>query len=130
MSFRSRRRLSFPFLALLGLVSLFIPIAQSQTFRGGINGAVTDQTGAVIPSAQIEATDTATGVVHATVSSTAGEFSFQDLPIGSYEVTAVAPGLQKLKVDKVPVTAGVIYSLPIRLSVAQQATTIEVNASD
>ena len=129
MSFRSRRRLSFPILALLVLVSCLVPMALSQTFRGGINGVITDQTGAVVPSAQVEATDTATGVVHATVSSSAGEFSFQDLPIGSYEVTAVAPGLQKLKVEKVPVTAGVIYSLPIKLSVAQQATTIEVNAS-
>jgi outer membrane receptor protein involved in Fe transport len=108
---------------------LLFPSAYAQTFRGGINGAVTDQSGAVVPAAQVEATDSATGVSHTTITSSGGEFSFQDLPLGSYQVSAVAAGFQKVKVDKVPVTAGTIYTLPIRLNVAQTATTIEVNAA-
>jgi outer membrane receptor protein involved in Fe transport len=105
------------------------PPLQAQTFRGGINGIVTDQSGAVVPAAQVEATDIATGVAHTTITSSGGEFSFQELPLGSYLVTATASGFQKVKVDKVPVTAGTVYTLPIKLSVAQTATTIEVNAA-
>src|SRR5580704_9977632 len=129
MSFRSRRLLSFTLLFLLGIGLSLVPASQAQTFRGGMNGVVTDQSGAVVPAAQITATDTATGVQHTTVTSSGGEFTFPDLPLGSYTVTAVAPGFQKVQVDKVEIKAGSLYSLPIKLNVAQQATTIEVSAA-
>ena len=129
MSFRSRRLLSFTLLFLLGIGLSLVPDSQAQTFRGGMNGVVTDQSGAVVPAAQITATDTATGVQRTTVTSSGGEFTFPDLPLGSYTVTAVAPGFQKVQVDKVEIKAGSIYSLPIKLNVAQQATTIEVSAA-
>ncbi len=129
MSFRSRRLLSFTLLLLLGIGLSLAPASQAQTFRGGLNGVVTDQSGAVVPSAEVLALDPATGITHTTVTSSGGEFTFQDLPLGAYDVTATAPGFQKVKFDKVPVQAGSIYSLPIKLSVAQQATTIEVNAA-
>jgi outer membrane receptor protein involved in Fe transport len=113
----------------MGALLLMSPHLQAQTFRGGINGTVTDPSGAVVPGAQVEATDPATGIVHSTVTSSGGEFSFQDLPLAAYTVEASATGFQKVKIDKVPVTAGVIYTLPIKLNVAQAATTIEVNAA-
>ncbi len=53
----------------------------------------------------------------------------QEIPIGPYTVTATASGFQVAKIDKVPVTAGHIYTLPIKLSVAQAAETVEVNAA-
>ena len=129
MSFRSRRITLSGWIALMSVILLMSSQLLAQTFRGGINGIVTDQSGAVVPGAVVEATDTATGVVHSTISSTGGEFSFQDLPLGSYSVTATASGFQKIKVDQVPVSAGSIYTLPVRLSVAQTATTVEVNAA-
>ena len=65
-------------------------IAVAQTFRGGINGSVTDSTGAVLPQAVVTATNEATALTYRTTSSGAGVFSFQDLPPGSYliEITA------------------------------------------
>src|SRR6201997_884137 len=129
MSFRSRRLLPSTLLLLLGIGLSLAPVTRAQTYRGGISGAVTDQSGAVVPAAQVTATDTATGVEHTTVTSSGGEFSFPDLPLGSYTVTAVAPGFQKVQVNKVEIKAGSIYSLPIKLSVAQTATTIEVSAA-
>ena len=62
---------------LLALLVLFSVASLAQTFRGGINGAITDPSGAVIPGAKVTATDVATAAVHETVSSGAGEFSFQ-----------------------------------------------------
>src|SRR5271155_2484 len=129
MSFRSRRYSLSTYLFPLGAALLLIPVAPGQTFRGGMNGVVTDQSGAVVPAAEVVATDPATGIAHTTITSSGGEFTFQDLPLGAYDVTATAPGFQKVKIDKVPVKAGSIYSLPIKLSVAQTATTIEVNAA-
>jgi len=101
----------------------------SQTFRGGINGTITDQSGAVVPGATVEALDVATSVSHKTISSSAGEFGFQDLPLGTYRVSASAAGFQATITSKVPVTAGVIYTLPIKLSIERAATTVEVDAA-
>ena len=62
--------------ALLLALALALPFgAFSQTFRGGINGTVTDQTGAVVPGAAVEAEEAATNTIHKTISSSAGEYS-------------------------------------------------------
>lgn len=83
----------------------------------------------MVPGAQVVATADATKVEHTTITSSGGEFSFQDLPLGSYTVTAISTGFETIKVANVTVTAGTIYTLPIKLSVAAQATTVEVSAS-
>ena len=100
----------------------------AQTFRGGINGSVTDSSGAVVPGAKVTATEGATAASSDTVSSGAGEFSFNDLPLGTYHIKVEASGFQTTEVNGVQVQAGKMYTLPVRLSVAQQAATIEVSA--
>jgi len=114
--------------ALLPILLLASVTLEAQTFRGSINGTITDPTGAVVPGAKVTATDVATGVVRDTVSSGAGEFLFNDLPQDSYNIKAGASGFQSTEVTGVQVLAGKIYTLPVRLSVAQQASTVEVSA--
>ena len=63
-----------------------------------------------MPGAAVEALDVATSVSHKTISSSAGEFGFQDLPLGTYRVSATAAGFQATIISKVPVTAGVVYN--------------------
>ncbi len=114
--------------AALLLLASCTPALLAQTFRGSISGIVTDNSDAAVPNAQVVALETATGTEHRTVSSGSGEYSFADLPLGAYTVTATAQGFSTIKVDKVPVSAGVIYSLPVKLNVAQTAETVEVSA--
>ncbi len=129
MLHRSTRSVFAALLLTLAAV-IAIPIASvGQTFRGGINGTVTDQSGAVVPGATVEVVDPATSVSHKTISSSAGEFVFQDLQLGAYTVTVKATGFQPTAISKVPVTAGVIYTLPVKLSVASTGETVEVSAS-
>lgn len=109
------------------LLLLAAPLA-AQTFRGTINGTITDASGAVISGAKVTATDTATAAIHQTVSSGAGEFSFNDLPLDNYTIKVEATGFQATEVTGVQVLAGKVYTLPVKLSVAQQATTVEVSA--
>ena len=91
---------------------------------------MTDASGAVVPGATVEAVDTATGVSHKTITSSAGEYSFQDMPLGAYNVTASRrPDFKDGGVSSVPVTAGVIYTLPVKLAVAATGETVEVSAS-
>ena len=103
--------------------------SSAQTFRGGINGTVTDRTGAAIANASVVAVQTDTGITHTTVSSSGGEFLFQDLPLGAYSVTTSFSGFQTVKTDKIMVSAGIIYTLPVVLQLSTSAVTIEVNAA-
>ena len=128
MAIRATRGVFTAFM--LSLAVLFaLPVSGfGQTFRGGISGSVTDQSGAVVPGAQITAVETATNTSYKTVSSSAGEFSFSNMPLGSYTISVAASGFKSEKVDKVPVTAGATYALPIKLAVASAGETVEVTA--
>src|SRR5580698_3451026 len=105
------------------------PGAFAQTFRGAINGSVTDPSGAAVSSAKVTATETSTHEAHETMSTSGGEFSFQDLPPGPYAVTISAAGFAQTTVSNVEVAAGNVYTLPIKLSVGAQTTTVEVSAA-
>src|SRR6202140_2005157 len=107
-------------LAILIVLSLAVA-ADAQTFRGAINGTGTDPSGAVVPSAP--------GIDPNSVTTSDGAFSFQDIPLGFYKVSVTASGFPVYTVDKVEVTAGSIYTLPVKLSLGQQATTVEVSAA-
>lgn len=113
---------------LVALLLLHSVSSLAQTFRGAINGSVTDPSGAVVASAKVTATDVATAVARDTVSSGAGEFSFSDLPPGNYTVKVIAAGFQSTEITGVQVLAGKIYTLPVKLTLAQQATTVQVSA--
>src|SRR5882757_2515153 len=114
--------------AMLFVLSVGLP-ATAQTFRGAINGTVTDPSGAVVPGAQVKAVNKATGIEHATLSTSDGQFAFQDLPVGEYSVVIAAQGFPVLTVDNILVSQGAIYSLPASLKISQQATTVEVSAA-
>ena len=115
-------------LAVLLVFSLGLP-AMAQTFRGAINGTVTDPSGAVVPNAQVRAANKATAIQYSTVSTSDGQFAFQDLPVGTYTVVVSAQGFPGLTVDNVLVTQGAIYTLQATLRISQQATTVEVSAA-
>ena len=122
------RRLLPVLAAMLAPLFLMSIPTLAQTFRGSINGSITDPSGAVVAGAKVTATDVATGVARETVSSGAGEFSFSDLPLDTYAVKFQALGFQSTEVNGVQVLAGKIYTLPVKLTVAQQASTVQVSA--
>src|SRR5271157_3241315 len=76
--------------ACLPLSALF-----AQEFRAGITGLVKDSPGASIQKVPVEAQNIATGDISRTTTNDAGEYAFPVLPIGTYRVTAEAPGFKK-----------------------------------
>src|ERR1700722_18246099 len=74
------------------LVVIVTILCLPQTMRpkatGGaqVSGAITDQSSAVVPNAQVRVTQTDTGQVRTTVSSANGSYSFPNLPVGPYTV--------------------------------------------
>jgi hypothetical protein len=115
---------------LLILISVISVVgAYGQTFRGAINGTVTDPSGSVVAGAMVTATDTATNIAHSMAATGDGQFSFQDLPPGTYSVRVTASGFQTTTVSNVAVTAGTVYTVAAQLVVGQQATAVEVAAA-
>jgi hypothetical protein len=78
----SWKHLSAALVLLFGLAT----VCEAQTFRGGINGRVTDSTGAVLPGVTVTVTNDATGIARTTTTSTAGDFSVPDLQLGMFGV--------------------------------------------
>src|SRR5690349_13527727 len=115
-------------IAILIVFSLAVA-ANAQTFRGSINGTVTDPSGGSVPNTTVKATEIATGIDHTTTTTSDGAFAFQDIPLGQYKITVNATGFPAYTVDKVEVSAGQVYTLSVKLSLQQQTTTVEVSAA-
>jgi hypothetical protein len=112
------------------MAALFVStLSQAQTFRGGISGTVVDQSGATIAGATVKLLGTNTGFTRTDQSTSAGEFVFQDLPLGKYSLTLSQQGFQTQEIRDINVEAGRMFNLQAKLSVATQATTVEVAAS-
>src|SRR2546421_3236730 len=116
-------------LSVLLLTLVVVVTANSQPFRGAINGTVTDPSGAAVPNATVKATESATSIEHSTITSTEGQFAFQDIPLGLYKVSVTATGFPMNTIDKVEVVAGSIYTLNVQLRLGQSSTTVEVSAA-
>ena len=114
--------------AVVVLFLLTITAFAQSTFRGGLSGMVVDPQGAIIPDATIQATNAATGLVYKAVSSSAGDYSILDLPLGDYTVIVAFPGFATVKVDQIRISAGVVFNLPVTLKIATTTTTVEVDA--
>ena len=118
MRYRTTQSVLTTWLLVLAVLIGLPAAGLGQTFRGGINGTVTDQSGAVVPGAQVTAVETATNSTYKAVTTSAGEFAFANLPLGDYAVTVVAPGFSSQRVNQVTVSAGMNYTLPVKLGVA------------
>jgi outer membrane receptor protein involved in Fe transport len=69
---------------------LILALPAAAQFGAGIQGTVTDQTGAVIKGAKVTVTNEATGVSSTTTTSGSGYYSVQFLPPGKYTVSIEA----------------------------------------
>jgi hypothetical protein len=116
-------------LGILVALALLAVAGNAQTFRGAINGTVSDPSGAVVAGASVKATNSGTGIVQTTTTTSDGQYSFQDLPLGTYSIAVTASGFPVVTIDKVAVTAGSAYTLPVKMSMEKQTTTVEVSAA-
>lgn len=124
------RRLHIFALATACLIIMWSLPSVGQVLKGSISGTVEDPQGAVVAGAQVKATNTATGVAVTTTSDSAGLFRFNLIPTGQYKVEVSAQGFKTAIQDNILVAAGRDSGLgPVRLTVGETSTTIEVSAS-
>lgn len=113
------------------LLTLFVvrPMG-AQVLYGSVTGTVTDQSGAVVPSAQVTVTNEATGLKRQTTTDAAGTYRVLDLPQGNYAIEVTASGFKPLKVTGVAMIIGQVNAKDLQLQVgtATQEVTVEESA--
>ncbi len=84
-----------------------------------IVGAVTDESGAVIPQVNVTVSNPDKGFTRQLVANAAGEYTVAKIPIGDYVVTAEAKDFQKLVRSGITLTAGQTLRVDLQLRVGQ-----------
>jgi hypothetical protein len=108
-------------------VALLATSAIAQTGgEGGIQGTVTDSTGAVVPNAAVTATAESSNVATTRTSSSAGLFTITPLIPDSYTVTVTAKGFQVLKQEHIVVTGLNLTGFNARLVIGGNEQTVTV----
>jgi Carboxypeptidase regulatory-like domain/TonB dependent receptor len=118
-------------LVLLGMM-LFLLLAALGFGQGpiaGINGLVTDASGAAVPSAAVVAKDLDRGTVWPTETNGEGFYSLPRLPIGNYEVRVEAKGFQAAVQRSVPLVIDQVAKVDFQLQVGQVTQTMEVTSA-
>ena len=77
---------------LLSLVLLLVCLAGHAQQNSTITGTVLDKNGAAVPGAEVSLTQQQTGFVSKTVSNDSGNFTFNGLNVGTYDLKATAKG--------------------------------------
>ena len=113
---------------LLFLGLMLQPAAAQTGGEGGIQGTVTDSTGAVIPNATVTAKNVDTGVTATRQTTGAGLYTISPILPGTYSVTATAQGFDTVKQEHLTVNALTMTPLDLTLSVGKAETEVTVSS--
>src|SRR5436309_384669 len=114
----------------ISLFTLFFALpAAAQVDQGSITGRVTDQTGAVLPGADVTVTNTNTRVARRTTTNEIGNYTVPYLPSGEYEVRVESPGLSTLTISQVRLTVGLVATVNATLKPAAVEQSVTVTAT-
>ncbi len=115
-------------LAALALVPL-TTFAQTGT-TGSLSVTVIDITGAMVPGANLELTDTSTNSVRRARTLEGGAYSYAGLPFGEYKLLVSKKGFSSELFSSIQVQTGRTTDLRATLKVASSTETVSVNANE
>jgi hypothetical protein len=128
---RSRSVIAMNFFRVFSVFTSLILIGGSVAFAqiaANLRGRVLDPSGAGVPNAQVELTESAKNVHQSTTTSSTGDYLFTNLNPGSFGVTVMASGFQKLEHTGITVTVGQTVSADLSLSLGGDQQTVTVDS--
>src|SRR5882762_1743443 len=119
---------AYRFLTLIAVLSLVgIGVLHGQTaVTGGIEGNVTDASGAAISGATVEAINVGDAVVRQTVTNGDGAYRFPSLIPGTYSVTVKKEGFAQFTREGTRIDAGIGVRIDAKLPVGGPTARVEV----
>jgi len=100
----------------------------AQTATGTITGTISDPAGAVVANAPLELKNSETGTVYQTATSSTGNYTFQQLPASTYQLTVNVPGFKTHVRQNLGVQAAQTIRIDIILEVGTNTESVTVSA--
>src|SRR5580698_6711811 len=114
-------------LRLTGIFLICTLAAFAQGDRGAITGTGTDPTGAVVPNAAIQVTNSDTAAQYQVASTNTGNYTLASLPAGTYVLTVESPGFKKYERPGLVVQVAETERVDAVLQVGASTDTITVS---
>ena len=114
------------FLGLLFLTPVALHAQGSSV--GTITGSVLDPSGSAIPGAAVSIRNINTNQTRETRTGDAGLYTVTSLPVGDYQLTATAPGFQRVEVTEIKLDVNATLRVDVSMTVGQVTETVEVAA--
>ncbi len=108
---------------LLGVHSVDL---KAQAEKATLSGTVLDVSGAVVVGAAVQAKNVKTGIGYSAVTDGQGRYILPEMAVGSYDVSALKDGFQKMVQTGIVLTIGSRPVLDFKLAVGQPSDTVEV----
>ena len=124
----SSRRWPICVLLILFLFRGSVPVARAGD-GGNISGTVKDPSGAVIPGATVTATNTETGDKQTVTTNDSGVYSFQNLPVGRYNLDVSVSGFRPYRRSSIRIDVNSALLVDAVLEMGERQETISVEES-
>jgi len=132
MSFKNllaKSRVLFPLLLQMFALFLFSASVFAQETTGGLQGTVTDPSGAVVSRAHVVITGTSLVGSKVVDTDSSGYYRFANLPPGEYTLTVAAKGFKTVKRAGLTIEVGHLPTLNLGLEVGASETVVEVSGA-
>jgi len=116
-------------MSLVAVLLLLSSAAFGQAMDGNLVGGVRDGSGGALSQAKVELQNVATGVTYTTSSSEIGAYRLNNLPPGSYKLTASLAGFATTTMENVVVEANRQSTVNLTLELGTVTTVVEVRAA-
>ena len=127
---KARARLTRMRFAMLALfVAIAFAVRSAGQTAGTISGHVSDSTGAAVSGATISLANVETRTERSTVTTTSGDYTFTEVPVGVYKLRASRTGFKTISSNAVQVQVQQSIRLDFPFEVGAVTESIEVQAS-
>ncbi len=103
-----------------------LPASAFGAVTGSISGTVSDQSGKVVPGADVTVREVSTGITHETRSNGSGYYTLPVLPTGRYELTVQAAGFETYERKDVVLDTDAALTLDCQLAIGAISQTVSV----
>jgi hypothetical protein len=121
------RRLFALLLVSWGLFAL--RTADAQVLYGSIVGTITDETGAVVPQAEVKAISPAMGEARTATTDAAGRYTIGNVVPGAYELHVTAAGFRQATTTGVTATINTVTRLDVQMQLGSQTQEVTVSGA-
>ncbi len=115
---------------LLTAILFFLSVTScllAQYENGSVVGTIRDASGAAVPSAVVTITNNATGVTAKITANGEGDYEAPSLHVGSYNISASAPGFSDAVANNITVSVGGRERIDLSLKTGATQTTVQVS---